>query len=321
MTLNQSIQEVEKALQNFIQTMPEHSLYSPVEYLLNLGGKRLRPALAILSNAYFNGELEHISAPALAVEVFHNFSLMHDDIMDNAPLRRGKQTVHEKWDDNTAILSGDAMLVQAYQLIIKTASEYVVPLNELFSRTALEVCEGQQLDMEFESRNDVSIPDYLEMIKLKTSVLLACALEMGAITAGASVEDRKAIYEYGLNMGMAFQLRDDYLDAFGTSHKVGKQKGGDIIANKRTYLALRAWDKADQAQKDKFWQLYSEQDSTKKVAETLELFQDLEVDKDLLSLSDDYYTKAVQCLNETSGNSSVKEELLAFSESLMGREF
>ncbi|MFK7757116.1 MAG: polyprenyl synthetase family protein [Flavobacteriales bacterium] len=321
MTLEQSIREVENSIKTYTSELSAQELYAPITYIMQLGGKRLRPALAVLANQYFRGELEDIKSPALAVEVFHNFSLMHDDIMDNAPIRRGKATVHEKWNTNSAILSGDAMLVQAYQQVIKTNSEYVLAMNELFSKTALEVCEGQQMDMDFETRSDVIIPEYIEMIKLKTSVLIACALEMGAISAGASEADRKNIYQFGLNMGIAFQLRDDYLDAFGQTEKVGKQKGGDIISNKKTYLALQALNKADLETTLELKQLQSEQDTTKKVERTLELFKALGVDKDTEELSQSYYNKALQCLEETSGIPDVKTEFLRFSEGLMVREY
>jgi len=320
MTLEQSIREVEKSIQSYVSELSKQELYSPIKYIMELGGKRLRPALAVLSNQYFGGNLKDIISPALAVEVFHNFSLMHDDIMDNAPLRRGKPTVHEKWNTNSAILSGDAMLVQAYQQVIKTDSTCIVAMNELFSKTAIEVCEGQQMDMDFETRSDVIIPEYLEMIKLKTSVLIACALEMGAISAGATMDDRKNIYEFGLNMGIAFQLRDDFLDAFGQTEKVGKQKGGDIISNKKTYLALKALSKADLKTTLELKALQNELDIELKVKRTLELFIQLGVDKDTEELSQSYYSKALQCLENTSGNASVKTEFLRFSEGLMVRE-
>lgn len=320
MTLEQSIKEVEKSISTYTSELSKQELYSPIKYIMQLGGKRLRPALALLSNQYFGGKLEDITSPALAVETFHNFSLMHDDIMDNAPLRRGQTTVHEKWNTNSAILSGDAMLVQAYQQVLKTNPKYVVAMNTLFSRTALEVCEGQQMDMDFETRSDVIIPEYLEMIKLKTSVLIACALEMGAISAGASEADRKNIYEFGLNMGIAFQLRDDYLDAFGQSEKVGKQKGGDILSNKKTYLALKALSKADLATTLELNKLQSETDQAHKVARTLEIFIELGVDKDTEELSRSYYDKALAFLDETTGKPEIKTELLMFSEGLMVRE-
>ena len=321
MTLNESREEVEKGINFFISNLSEQELYRPISYILELGGKRLRPALALLSSAFFGGKTEDILHPALAVEVFHNFSLMHDDIMDNAPIRRGQETVHEKWNTNSAILSGDAMLVQAYQLVINTKDSHIKPLNELFSQTAIEVCEGQQFDMDFETRGNVSIEEYIEMITLKTSVLIACALKMGAITAGASDNDAKLIYDYGLNMGIAFQLRDDYLDAFGQMEKVGKQKGGDILANKKTYLALKALSNANEIERAQLIELQKEPNPELKVEQTLRLFSSLEVDKDIELLSKSYFAKALTSLHSCKGNSKILEEFQTFSEGLMVREY
>jgi len=321
MTLKESQKEVEEGINLFISNLSSQELYQPISYILELGGKRLRPALALLSNAFFGGKTEDIISPALAIEVFHNFSLMHDDIMDNAPIRRGQETVHEKWNTNSAILSGDAMLVQAYQLVLKTKDKHIKALNELFSQTAIEVCEGQQFDMDFETRDDVSIEEYIEMIKLKTSVLIACALKMGAITAGASDKDANLIYDYGLNMGIAFQLRDDYLDAFGQTEKVGKQKGGDILANKKTYLALKALSKAKETEKTQLIKLQSEPKPKIKVEKTLSLFTALEVDKDIEKMSKAYFDKALNNLHSCEGNPKVLEEFLKFSEGLMVREY
>ena len=321
MTLTESQKEVEQVINLFISNLSSQELYQPISYILELGGKRLRPALALLSNAFFGGKTEDIISPALAIEVFHNFSLMHDDIMDNAPIRRGQETVHEKWNTNSAILSGDAMLVQAYQLVLKTKDKHIKALNELFSQTAIEVCEGQQFDMDFETRDDVSIEEYIEMIKLKTSVLIACALKMGAITAGASDKNANLIYDYGLNMGIAFQLRDDYLDAFGQTEKVGKQKGGDILANKKTYLALKALSKAKETEKTQLIKLQSEPNPKIKVEKTLSLFTALEVDKDIEKMSKAYFDKALNNLHSCDGNPKVLEEFLKFSEGLMVREY
>ena len=321
MTLTESQKEVEQVINLFISNLSSQELYQPISYILELGGKRLRPALALLSNAFFGGKTEDIISPALAIEVFHNFSLMHDDIMDNAPIRRGQETVHEKWNTNSAILSGDAMLVQAYQLVLKTKDKHIKALNELFSQTAIEVCEGQQFDMDFETRDDVSIEEYIEMIKLKTSVLIACALKMGAITAGASDKNANLIYDYGLNMGIAFQLRDDYLDAFGQTEKVGKQKGGDILANKKTYLALKALSKAKETEKTQLIKLQSEPKPKIKVEKTLSLFTALEVDKDIEKMSKAYFDKALNNLHSCEGNPKVLEEFLKFSEGLMVREY
>jgi len=321
MKLASAVKEVEASIIKFNQSLPDQNLYQPVAYIMSLGGKRLRPALAIMANQLFGGKLEDIIHPALGVEVFHNFSLVHDDIMDNAPIRRGKPTVHEKWNANGAILSGDAMLVQSYQLIQKSNPSHIGELFSVFSKTALEVCEGQQSDMDFETRNDVSIPEYLEMIKLKTSVLIAGALELGAISAGASKQNREHIYNYGLNMGLAFQLRDDYLDAFGDSQKVGKQKGGDIIANKKTYLAIKALNLADLETTIELRKLQQETDIEHKVHRTLEIFKTLKVDTVTEELSQSYFKKAMNHLDQIKGSTEETNELKAFSSALMGREF
>lgn len=223
-------------------------LYAPIDYLMQLGGKRIRPAMVLAAAEAFGASQHNAIPAAMAIETFHNFTLMHDDIMDAAPLRRGKPTVHEKWDENSAILSGDAMLVQAYQHLAKCEPSKLPPLMKLFNTTAIEVCEGQQLDMEFENRSDVSVDEYLEMIRLKTSVLLAAALQMGAMIAGANAEDATKIYDYGISVGLAFQLQDDYLDAFGDPEKFGKQVGGDILADKKTFLYLTCREHANAEQ-------------------------------------------------------------------------
>ena len=233
------------------------NLYEPVQYILNLGGKRLRPILTLMTADCFGGDVNKALDAALAVEVFHNFSLIHDDIMDDAPLRRGQQTVHEKWDLNTGILSGDAMLIMAYQLFENYPPETFQNLLTLFSKTALEVCEGQQYDVDFETRNAVSIAEYLKMIEYKTAVLVAAAMKMGAIIAGASDEDQNRCYEFGKNLGIAFQLQDDYLDAFGNPETFGKQVGGDIIEIKKTYLYLKALEFSSENDQQKLRHLFN----------------------------------------------------------------
>jgi len=233
--------------QKFVEYLEEYSiikepknLYAPIQYILKLGGKRLRPVLTLMTAEVFNSEYKKSLNAALSIEVFHNFSLVHDDIMDDAPIRRGQETVHEKWDVNTGILSGDAMLIMAYQLFENYDNKTFRALAELFSKTALEVCEGQQYDVDFETRNDVTIDEYLKMIEYKTAVLVGAAMKMGAIVAEASEKDQSSIYEFGKNLGIAFQLQDDYLDAFGDPKTFGKQVGGDIIENKKTFLYINA---------------------------------------------------------------------------------
>lgn len=227
-------------LEEKVKTKEPKNLYEPITYILNLGGKRLRPVLVLMSAELFGGSYKKALDAALAIEVFHNFSLVHDDIMDDAPIRRGKPSVHEKWDINTAILSGDAMLINAYQLFENYDGETFKQLAKLFTKTAIEVCEGQQYDVDFEEREDVSLADYLKMIEYKTAILVGAAMEMGAIIAGANKECKQNIYKYGNLLGLAFQLQDDYLDAFGDTKTFGKRIGGDIIENKKTFLYLSA---------------------------------------------------------------------------------
>jgi geranylgeranyl diphosphate synthase type II len=242
--------ELQSRIEKAIATMdyPNHpkNLYAPIAYIMNLGGKKLRPALVLLAADLFKGDIEEALPAALAIETFHNFTLIHDDIMDNAPLRRGKQTVHEKWGTNNAILSGDVMMVESNKQLTKVKVEVLKDVLDTFNATAQGVCEGQQLDMEFELRDDVGIEEYIDMIRLKTAVLVGGAMKIGAIVAGASKEDASLIYDFGENLGIAFQLQDDILDVYGDPEKFGKQIGGDIIANKKTYLLLKLQELAEQ---------------------------------------------------------------------------
>jgi len=260
---------------NSYNNQPEN-LYKPINYIVNLGGKRLRPILTLMTTDIFAGDHREALDAALAVEVFHNFSLVHDDIMDDAPLRRGQTTVHEKWDLNTGILSGDAMLILAYQYFENYNGSIFKALAKLFSKTALEVCEGQQYDIDFETRDDVTIPEYLKMIEYKTSVLVAAAMKMGAIIANASEADQDHIYEFGRNLGIAFQLQDDYLDAFGDPETFGKQVGGDIIENKKTYLYLKTLEHANQKQTNQLVDLFSIQPASSEKA--FSVLHELDID-------------------------------------------
>jgi geranylgeranyl diphosphate synthase type II len=239
------------------ETRSPEGLYDPVRYILNLDGKRIRPVLVLLSADLYGIPVEKAMPAAMAVEIFHNFTLVHDDIMDDAPLRRGQPTVHEKWDINTGILSGDAMLIEAYRQLEAYPDEFFKPLMTVFSKTALEVCEGQRYDMDFESRDDVQISEYLRMIEYKTAVLIGCALKMGALVAGASGEDQQALYSFGIYLGLAFQLQDDYLDVFGDPETFGKQIGGDIIENKKTFLYLKSLELATPEESRELRDLYS----------------------------------------------------------------
>mgnify|MGYP000403893776 CR=1 FL=1 len=251
-----------------------HQLYDPIKYILSLGGKRIRPALTLMVCDFFGSDFKKAMNAALAVELFHNFSLIHDDIMDNAPLRRGEKTVHEKWDVNTAILSGDAMLILAYRFFENYEPYMFQELAKLFSETALQVCEGQQHDMDFETRDNVTLVEYIQMIDHKTAVLLGAAMKMGAIVTEASEGDKDKIYQFGKNLGIAFQLQDDYLDVFGNPETFGKQVGGDIISNKKTILYLMALGQSSSAQAEELEHLFSinPKNPTDKIATVREIF-------------------------------------------------
>jgi geranylgeranyl diphosphate synthase, type II len=304
------------------QTKEPKNLYEPIHYILGLGGKRMRPVLTLMSAEVFDGDYKKALPAALAVEVFHNFSLVHDDIMDDAPLRRGNETVHEKWNTNTAILSGDAMLILAYQYFEKYTTDVFRALAKLFSKTAIEVCEGQQWDVDFETRDDVSIPEYLKMIQYKTAVLVAAAMKMGAIVAETSDENADLIYDFGLNLGLAFQLQDDYLDAFGNPKTFGKQVGGDIIENKKTYLYLKALEFASAEQKQQLLQQFSihPQDSTDKIATVKKLFDTTGAAKATQQAIQEYTLKAFDTLQKLHIDNEKKDMLHSFGENLMGRK-
>ena len=294
------------------------SLYEPIDYTLGLGGKRMRPILVLMAHQLFDKNIEKAISPALAIEVFHNFTLLHDDIMDNAPLRRGQKTVHEKWNSNVAILSGDTMLVQAYQLMAEVDNTIVKQVLAVFSKAAIEVCEGQQRDMDFETQSDVNLADYLKMIEYKTAVLLGAALQIGGITAGASKEEQNHLYAFGRDLGIAFQLKDDLLDAFGDAETFGKQVGGDIMANKKTYLYLKALALADGTQRQNLEQYFSTNDTSElKVDGVRAIFSNLEIPDLTTNLIREYHARAME--NLAAIDSENKEPLLAFSALLMDR--
>ncbi|MES2516555.1 MAG: polyprenyl synthetase family protein [Bacteroidota bacterium] len=310
----------EFAQQTYGENPPE--LYEPIRYLMSLGGKRLRPMMTLMATALFTDDWQKAIKPASAVEVFHNFTLMHDDIMDNAPLRRGKPTVHEKWNANIAILSGDVMLVQAYELLMEVEDSRFKKAMKRFNRTAAEVCEGQQLDMNFESRETVTESEYLEMIKLKTSVLLGYALELGGIIGGASEKSCNLLYEVGINIGLGFQLKDDLLDVYGDPVKFGKQVGGDIISNKKTYMLIEAIEKATGETKgllDK-WLTVKEFDNAEKVKAVTEIYNSLGIKQLAEAKINDYFDKGLECLAKLKVEEERKTELKAFTEMLIDRE-
>lgn len=298
------------------------NLYAPIHYILGLGGKRLRPVLTLMAAEIFGADYRKALDAALAIEIFHNFSLVHDDIMDAAPLRRGQPTVHEKWDINTGILSGDAMLINAYQLFENYEGKMFRDLAQLFSKTAIEVCEGQQYDVDFESRDDVSIPEYLKMIEYKTAVLVGAALKMGGIIAGASPKDQNYIYEFGRNLGIAFQLQDDYLDAFGSTETFGKQIGGDIIENKKTYLYLKAMEKGSESQVLEMAHLYSikPEEPVGKINTVKEIFLDSGAAEITKSAIKNYTDAAFEVLEKLHLPPEKQNTLKAFGKKLMGRQ-
>lgn len=319
---------IEKYQEEFIEYLEKYStlkepknLYQPIDYILNLGGKRLRPVLTLMTTEIFGEDYFKALNAALAVEVFHNFSLIHDDIMDEAPIRRGKETVHEKWDLNTGILSGDAMLIMAYQLFENYDTNIFQALAKLFSKTALEVCEGQQYDIDFETRDDVTIPEYLKMIEFKTAVLVGAAMKMGAIVAKASEEDQNNIYEFGKNLGIAFQLQDDYLDVFGDSETFGKQIGGDIIENKKTYLYLMALENCDEEETAELQNLYSinPKNNTDKIKTVKELFITSGSAKATEVAIEIFTVKAFTVLDSIKISNDKKAILKQFGEQLMKR--
>ncbi|WP_396591015.1 polyprenyl synthetase family protein [Allomuricauda sp. R78024] len=308
-------------LESKIKTKEPKNLYEPINYILGLGGKRLRPILTLMTADLFGGNFKDALDSAMAIEVFHNFSLVHDDIMDDAPLRRGKTTVHEKWDVNTGILSGDAMLINSYQFFESYSPEIFKKLTSLFSKTAIEVCEGQQYDVDFESRDDVTIPEYLKMIEYKTAVLVAAAMKMGAIIANASQDDTEAIYEFGKNLGIAFQLQDDYLDVFGDPETFGKQVGGDIIENKKTFLFLKSLEYAEKEQREGLLHLYSlkPEDSGTKVETVKSIFVESGAVEEAKKEINGYTQKAFDALTTISIPDANKAILKQFGENLMKR--
>ncbi len=287
------------------------ALFEPMTYALSVGGKRLRPIMVLLASQMYDGNLQEALKPAVGLEIFHNFTLLHDDVMDNAAIRRGKPTVHEKWDANVAILSGDAMSIKAYQYIVSCKEAYLSAVLQIFNDTALEVCKGQQLDMEFEEREEVSLEDYLLMIRYKTAVLFACSLKMGAILAGAEAKEQEELYKLGINLGMAFQLQDDYLDVYGDVRIFGKNIGGDILSKKKTYLLIQALKQADTVQKEKLWKLLDnkEIEPKQKVQEVTELYNELGIRKLTLDATTAYIEKAKQNLKNLKIEEEKKQEL------------
>ncbi len=320
------ISALEKIINDSIQNLSfeefPNTLFEPIRYILSLGAKRVRPVFTLLAANLFSEEVDHAISPALAIEIFHNFSLLHDDLMDRADLRRGHATVHTKWNENTAILSGDAMLIEAFLQIAKVPSERLSQAFDLFSKTALEVCRGQQYDMDFETRTDVSEDEYIEMVRLKTAVLIACALKMGALVSGAPEIDADLLYRFGINIGIAFQLRDDLLDVYGDSKTFGKKIGGDIVCNKKTFLLIKALEKANNSQRKELekWFNDADSDSEAKIEAVRNIYDALHLKTVSENIIEQYYLMAMDCFSSIDVPDWRKSELLTMAENLMYRE-
>jgi geranylgeranyl diphosphate synthase type II len=320
------LEELQAIISNAVDnlTFPEHpaELYEPINYILSLGGKRMRPALLLMACDLFGGDINAALPPALAIEVFHNFTLMHDDIMDNAPLRRGQVTVHEKWNNNVGILSGDVMLVQGYKLMMQVEDRLLRPILDIFNTTAVGVCEGQQLDMDFEQRDNVGIDEYLEMIRLKTAVVLGGALKIGALIGGADVKDADLLSSFGEHLGIAFQLQDDILDVYGDPEKFGKQVGGDIISNKKTYLLIKALELANNQHKTSLdkWVGLKQFDNAEKVVAVTAIYNSLNIRQYAEEAMQQHTDKAFEALDAINLPAAQKQYLHDFADGLLVRE-
>ena len=321
-TSNELLTIVNEYLNNLPYNRKPSSLYEPIKYVLDLGGKRIRPILMMLSYNLYKENPKTILSSACALETYHNYTLLHDDLMDEAPLRRGQQTVHTKWNNNQAILSGDSMLVLAYERLAQVDTKHLQAVLNLFTETALQIGEGQQYDMEFEHRNDVTVDEYIEMIRLKTSVLLACATKMGALLADASAEDAEHLYKFGEQIGLAFQLQDDYLDVYGDSKVFGKKIGGDITSNKKTYMLITAFNRANDKQRAELeeWINKTAFVTEEKIAAVTRLYNEIGVDKLAKEKMDYYYEQGKQYLQAVKLPEEQKKELLAYAADMMSRQ-
>jgi len=314
-------EEIQREICRLNEAEPKN-LYEPIAYTLAMGGKRLRPVMVLLACNLFTEKIEKAIPAALAIEVFHNFTLLHDDIMDQADVRRNSQTVHVKYNPNIAILSGDAMSIMAYNYLQKSETQNLSSMIQLFSQTALEVCEGQQLDMDFETRMNVSIPEYLNMIRLKTAVLLACSLKIGALAANAEEQITDSLYVFGLNLGIAFQLQDDLLDVFADQEKFGKRIGGDIVSNKKTFLLLKALELSDANTKKELleWIDKNDFDTEEKIMAVKNIYKKLNI-KEITEISiEDYYQSSLNVLNGIDLAKETKTELLLLANKIMNRD-
>ncbi len=319
---NEILDLVNKYLDQMPYDRKPQSLYEPIKYVLSIGGKRIRPTLMLLAYNLFKDDPESILMPACALETYHNYTLLHDDLMDNAELRRGKATVHKKWNANTAILSGDSMLVLAYQRMAQCRHDKLKEVLDLFTETALEIGEGQQYDMDFEHRNDVSEDEYIEMIRLKTSVLLACAMKIGAILADAPAADAERLYHFGEQVGLAFQLQDDYLDVYGDTKIFGKAIGGDIVSNKKTYMLINAYNRADDRQRAELehWVKLDEFNPSEKIAAITRLYNEIGIDKLAKEKIEQHFRASKKILDEVAIDAQRKAELTAYVDNMMHRQ-
>lgn len=321
-TADEILNMVNEFLGNLPYDRKPYSLYEPVKYVLSMGGKRIRPTLMLLSYNIFKNDPEKILMNAVALETYHNYTLLHDDLMDNADLRRGHETVHKKWGANTAILSGDSMLVLAYERMAQCDDKHLAKVMKLFTTTALEIGEGQQFDMEFETRNDVKEEEYIEMIRLKTSVLLACALKIGAVLADASEEDAENLYKFGEQIGLAFQLQDDFLDVYGDTKVFGKAIGGDILAGKKTFMLINALAHANDSQRKELEQWLAINDRPKeKIEAVTRLYNEIGIDRMATEKIAFYFTESHRYLEAVNVDESRKIELRRYAERMMKRQY
>lgn len=319
---SQLLEKVNAYIKHMPYSHEPRKLYDPIEYELSLGGKRIRPVLMLMAYNMYKEDVDSILPQAVGLETYHNHTLLHDDVMDKADMRRGKPTVHNVWSENAAILSGDAMLILSYQLMADCPNEKLKEVLEVFTRTTMEICEGQQWDMEFETRSDVTVDEYVEMIRLKTSVLLAAALKIGAYLANAPEEDANQLYEFGQKMGLAFQLQDDYLDVYGDPKVFGKNIGGDILCNKKTYMLITALSQANEKQRVELnkWLTMYEYIPEEKIAAVTRIYDELEIGDQCQRMIDTYYAQGLEILNDLSLPNEKKETLKAFVCSLMNRK-
>jgi geranylgeranyl diphosphate synthase type II len=322
LTTDQLHEKIKQAIANLPVYGEPEGLYQPIAYTLEQGGKRLRPLLTLMSTQTFGGNPDKALPAAIAIEIFHNFTLLHDDIIDEAPLRRGRDTVYKKWNINTAILSGDTMFAIAYGQLCSSDTEFLPALMKVFTRTAIEVCEGQQYDIDFETSGNVNIDAYINMIRLKTAVLLAASLKIGAITGSASEQDADRVYSFGENLGIAFQLQDDLLDAFGNEKVFGKKTGGDILTNKKTYLYLKALECANEKDAAKLKELYSTRNMNdeEKIGSVLEIFKRAEIESHTGKLILQYYNLAMSQLSEIKPSADARKPLEEMASAMLVRK-